>query len=93
MRDIAITEKQLGYMKHAIGYERKAVKRGKYNAYRNRFITNDLDGNWQKLVENGFAEGAPFNGGGGDNPRIYWVTEKGYTLLERILEVKIVREV
>jgi hypothetical protein len=72
-------------MKHAIGWDRKLVKRGKYVPYRNYFNKGDERcPEWDSLIEQGFA---------GEFKRfgqiIYYVNETGREALSSILEVKI----
>ena len=46
-------------MTHAIGFDRDKIKRGKYDAWRNRYITNDTQEDTQIFdiaVENGIVE-------------------------------------
>jgi len=46
MNGIAITIEQLDDMKHAIGYNREKVKRGKYHAYRNYYADQNNE-SWE----------------------------------------------
>lgn len=85
-----ITLKQIENMKHAIGFQRDRVKRGKYIAFRNYYTTNDINLSWENLVEFGYATRRKLNGHVGDNGQVYFVAKKGFELLERLFEVKIV---
>lgn len=89
MTEDKVTLKQINNMKHAIGFDRKKVKRGKYQAYRNYYTTSDNNPSWDELVGLGLAERRPFENGIGDNPQCYFVAKKGIELLEKLLECKI----
>ena len=43
---ISVTINQLDNMKHAIGYKRDSVKRGKYRSYRNYYASGATDESW-----------------------------------------------
>lgn len=86
MSEIAITIEQLDNMKHAIGYKRDTVKRGKYTAYRNYFATSVADEHWERLCEKGCAFSQ-----NGKKYVFYHLTEKGFELLEMILDIRIER--
>lgn len=85
-----ITMKQIGNMKHAIGFDRKKVKRGKYSAYRNYYTTVDRNQSWDELVELSFATRKEFKNGIGYDPQYYSLTRMGMDLLERVPGCKIV---
>lgn len=87
-----LTLQQIQDMKHAIGFRRDLVKKGRYKAYRNHYTTSIPEESWDELVEGGYAKGRPFTSGGGPNPMIYHVTEEGLMVLEQILEVDIKEE-
>lgn len=80
-----MTLEQINNMKHCIGYDRKHVKRGKYEAYRNYFNVGDSkDDSWDELVTEGYArQYERFD------QIIYCVSEKGMKLLESILDIQI----
>jgi hypothetical protein len=83
-----INTDQLRLMKHAIGFDRDKVKRGKYVAWRNCFVNGKKpDDEWEKLVNQGLAE---------KYSRFceicYYVSEEGINLLSEILDVKIIEE-
>ncbi|WP_018306313.1 hypothetical protein [Desulfitobacterium hafniense] len=87
--DLTITAEQMDNMKHCIGFDPKRVKRGKYEAYRNRFITSGDDLEWDDLVSRGLAEKKPFKFGCGENPQLYYLSEEGVKFLGDLLGVKI----
>lgn len=37
MKDIKLSLRQIQIMKHAIGFDRNRIKKGRYEAYRNRY--------------------------------------------------------
>lgn len=76
-------------MQHAIGYAMSKVKRKRYTTYRNYFTTGERHADWDDLVEQGYAERAPFPHGGGKDPQMYRVTQNGVEELERVLHIKI----
>lgn len=80
-----VSLEQINLMKHCIGYEKRHVKRGKYESYRNYFNNGDeKDSDWEHLVQLGFAKQyTRFD------QIIYSLTEKGGSFLESVLEVKI----
>ena len=85
MNEISISIEQLDNMKHAIGYERSEVKRGKYEAYRNYFTTNGPEESWEKLCDKGYAVS-----GAGAKYVVYHVSDKGLELMENLLDIKII---
>jgi len=87
--DDSITLKQIENMKHCIGFRGDRVKRRKYVAFRNYYTTGENDEGWRELVRLGYATGRKYFNGIGDNPHCYGVTNKGFELLERIMECKI----
>ncbi len=84
-----LTLQQIQDMKHAIGFCRDSVKRGKYKAYRNHYTTSIPEESWEELVTTGYAKVRRFPQGGGPNPMIYHVTIEGMKILEQILEIEI----
>lgn len=74
-------------MKHCVGLDNLHIKIKKrhYEAFRNRYITSPDDKTWKKLVEDGFAEKRPFD----DKFVIFRLTDKGYKVLEKLLNLKI----
>lgn len=89
MDNIIISTKQIENMKHCIGFDRKKVKRGKYEAYRNYYTTPDNDLYWDGLMDMGLAHKRYYSDGVGDNPQCYWLSDKGFEFISRLLEVKI----
>lgn len=83
--DIIVTERQLKEMKHAVGFNRGNVKRGRYAMYRNYFTTPGRCESWDKLVEMGLAERSD-----GQCGYVYCVTNNGIEFLSGLLEVKLV---
>ena len=81
---------QIEKMKHCIGFSRDRVKRGKYEAYRNRYITPDIDDSWEWLVIQGIADrDRTYPEGSETSHQLYFLTKKGLDLLEHLLEIKI----
>lgn len=87
--DYCLTDTELEYMLHAIGYKKEKVKRGRYFAYRNYFNINYTNKVWQGLKERGFAKLINIYGG---ELADFEVTEKGMKVLETIIHYKIVTE-
>lgn len=87
--DLTITAKQIDHMKLCIGFSACRVKQGKYEAYRNRFITYYDNLNWDDLVAKGLAKKQPFRNGAGENPQLYYLSEEGLRVLGDLLDVKI----
>lgn len=85
-----LTLDQINNMKHAIGFVGGKVRRGKFKAYRNYHTTSKPNERWRELVKGGLATGFPFPQGGGENPIMYHVSDKGFKVLEEILEIQIV---
>ena len=87
-----ITLEQIENMKHAIGFRRDRIKRGKYVAYRNYYTTSNINLSWENLVEFGYATKRKLDNGVGDDPQVYFVTKKGIEALGRFLGVRIVED-
>lgn len=86
MSAIAIRERALEKMEHAIGFQWKRVKRNKYLAFRNHYATPKCDDNdWQYLVDVGYAE----QGETTENCIMYHVTREGMDFIERVTGTKI----
>jgi len=79
---------QFDVMKHAIGFRREKVKRGKYIAWRNYFCCYGGSKDWDHLVSLGFAI-VDRDRAGAD---YYFVTAEGLELLASVLEIKIVED-
>ena len=87
-----LTVRQINKMKHAIGFDGYRIKVRKprtYNAYRNRYITDGSEPDWDDLVGKGLA----CRGDYGNNPmrdsKIYSLTQNGLAVLGRILDIQI----
>ncbi|AFL99499.1 hypothetical protein Desde_1067 [Desulfitobacterium dehalogenans ATCC 51507] len=90
MNDVLnVTATQIDDMKHCIGFAIQRVKRGKYKAYRNRYIASDDNRGWDDLVSKGLARKQSFKNGSGENPQLYYLSEEGFRFLGGLLEVKI----
>ena len=87
--DYCLTDTELKYMLHAIGYKKEKVKRGRYFAYRNYFNTNYVDKVWQGLKEKGFAKLINVYGG---ELADFKVTEKGMKVLESYIGCRILEK-
>jgi len=93
MNTIAIRSEQVEEMLHAIGYEAKRVKRGKYKAFRNGFMTPAQSHGWDRLVSNGYATREPNRANEMmPNAQIYHVTRAGMDFLEGVTGVKIIED-
>lgn len=78
---IAVRERALEKMEHAIGFNFDKVKKNKYNAYRNHYAAPKCDDNdWLHLVDIGFAK----RGDVTDNCIMYHVTRDGIDFIERV---------
>ena len=78
---IAVRERALEKMEHAIGFNFDKVKKNKYNAYRNHYAAPKCDDNdWLHLVDIGFAK----RGDVTDNCIMYHVTREGMDFIERV---------
>lgn len=54
MNEIKLSIRQIEIMQHAIGFNPRDV-RDRYEAYRNRYIVNHPDEDWEELVSVGYA--------------------------------------
>ena len=86
MDKITLSISQIDKMKHAIGYERRKVKRGVYEAYRNYYSVTGENSDWEQLYDLGMAFICPQ-----EKMTFYGLTEAGFDTLEKILDVKIKR--
>lgn len=78
---VSLNISQIDKMKHALGYERSSVKRGKYVAYRNYYACGSENRDFQYLVFWGLAfESSPY---------YFHITKLGAEILGKILSVKI----
>ena len=87
--EIAVTLEQIRIMKHAIGFKRESVKRGKYVAYRNYYAAGGREENWDALVSMGLATHRASKEEWSD---CYHVSAAGIGLLAKVLAVKIVED-
>ncbi len=55
MDDIKLSLRQIEKMEHAIGFSRDKIKKNKYKAYRNWYIVNQPDKDWEELAFIGYA--------------------------------------
>lgn len=86
--DTKVSIDQIRIMKHAIGYEPRRVKRGKYIAWRNYFVNGDKQcEQWDELVDLGLAVKY-----GRMNQICYYVSDKGIEFLASLLGIRIVEE-
>lgn len=93
MNETDITIYQLNLMKHAIGFKRDKVKRGKYIAWRNYFCSYEPCEPWDKLVSLGMAvKSTQEKSGCFDSAVYYSVTHEGIEVLSDVLEVQIVED-
>lgn len=88
MKDIKLSLRQIQIMKHAIGFDRNRIRKGRYEAYRNRYITN-CDKDWEELIEIGFANKKTFDL---EKTVMYFVTETGMKYLEMLFECMIIEK-
>lgn len=80
-----IKAEQIRLMKHAIGFDIKKIKRGKYVAWRNYFCSYSKSEDWEKLVNAELASKEER-----EKAVYYFVEDKGFRKLEEIFEIKIV---
>lgn len=55
MSEIKLSIRQIEMMQYAIGFDRRNIKKNKYEAYRNRYIVSKPDNDWEELVSFGYA--------------------------------------
>lgn len=80
VKNVYVTAKQIDYMKHAIGLNKRSNKNIHY-AYRNYFACGEKDKDWEYLVSVGLAERIPKN--------VYSLTFDGVRFISYILNQKI----
>ena len=85
MNDIKLSLRQIEKMEHAIGFSREKIKRNRYEAYRNRFVVNNSDKDWEELVSIGYAEKREFEI---EKQIGYYVSELGMKYLGVLFVVK-----
>ena len=89
--NIALSEKELHMMKHALGlnpWQNPKKKKGKLQAYRNRYAASNLSVEckiWQSLCERGLAESYRNDG----SMIFFSVTESGIRELEKVINEQI----
>lgn len=88
MDDIKLSLRQIRIMKNAIRFYRNRIKKNRYEAYCNMFITN-FDKDWEELIEIGFANKKTF---GLEKTVMYFVTETGMKYLEILFECTIIEK-
>lgn len=94
MRNYSFTLEQINSIKHCIGFDKSkvtGVKHRKMNACRNYYITGDNEDSLDDLVEQGLMIKRDYQLGSGDNPQIYYVTEKGFKFLSDLTEIEITK--
>jgi len=90
-----ITQRQINYMKHALGFRNDRIKGRKnlvYKAYRNYFATRRGCDGFDSLVDlesKGFMVSKPYER---EDSFIFHVTNKGIEILSKITGVKISEE-
>lgn len=92
MENYNLNYEQIKAMKHCIGFTKnkvKGIKYRKYEAYRNYFTTSNNDANLDKLVEQGLMGKRDFKNGFGDNPKLYYVDNKGFEFLGDVMGIEI----
>ena len=82
MDDVKLSLRQIEKMKHAIGFERGKVKRNRYEFYRNRYIVNHPDDDWEELVFIGYANRRLLDI---EKQIVYYVSELGMKYLGVLL--------
>lgn len=88
MDDIKLSLRQIRIMKNAIRFYRNRIKKNRYEAYCNMFITN-FDKDWEELIKIGFANKKTF---GLEKTVMYFVTETGMKYLEILFECTIIEK-
>ena len=87
MNETEISLYQIKVMKHAIGFSRDKVKRGKYIAWRNYFCSYEPSEPWERLVSLGLAEKSIR-----ERAIYYFVTDEGLKMLSSVLEIQIIED-
>jgi hypothetical protein len=85
--DVKVTIEQIRVMKHAIGYEPRKVKRGKYIAWRNYFACYNEQPDWEELVSMRLAIKQKH-----ERQYCYHVSDEGIGFLSGVLGVNIIEE-
>lgn len=89
MDDVKLSLRQIEKMEYAIGFERGKVKRNRYEFYRNRYIVNHPDDDWEELVSIGYANRRLFDI---EKQIVYYVSELGMKYLGVLLGCIITEE-
>lgn len=55
MSEPRLSLRQIEIMRHAIGLDNEKLKKSRYDAYRNYFVTSKIDEDWEYLVSIGYA--------------------------------------
>ena len=84
-----ITLKQIKDMMHCIGFNRKLIIRGKYEAYRNFYCTNKKVEKWDLLVDIHLAIRTAADEEFNTIKYFYSLTDKGINVLENLFKCKI----
>lgn len=82
MSEIKLSLRQIELMKHAIGFSIDKIKGERYEAYRNRYLSNCLNDDWECLVKEGLAEKR--NTFPHDNNVLYFVSDLGLEYLGKL---------
>jgi len=83
----SVTVYQLELMKHAIGFDRGKVKRGKYKAWRNYYCSYEECDNWNRLMLLELAVKAKRG-----KAIYYFLTDKGLSFVGSTLGLKVVED-
>lgn len=87
-----MTIKQIEAMQHAIGIKKDRIKYHKYIAFRNHFCCNVTNcDDWEDLVHQGYAERGEEKKSEGYTGRYYHVTDKGLSLLSKLMMIVILK--
>lgn len=78
MSNIKLSIRQIEMMQHAIGFDRRNIKKNQYKAYRNRYIVSHPDNDWEELVSFGYATRKDFEI---EKQIAYYVSELGMKYL------------
>lgn len=75
--------RQIQMMQHAIGFEQRRIKKNKYMPYRNRYVVNQPEEEWEELVSIGYATRRDFQI---EKQVLYLVSELGMKYLGVLFE-------
>lgn len=82
MNEVKLSFRQIDLMKHAIGFDISKIRKGRYEAYRNRYVASKPDKDWEELVSVGYATKREFEI---EKQIGYYVSELGMKYLGVIL--------